>query len=59
MNGAYKYGYMLGRIDYIDAFNVDHWVHFCFMIMNNKGELGHCQYGNDEDSNQEPIQKTN
>lgn len=51
--GKFTYGFMLGRIDYTDAFETNHWVRFCFMIVNSKGELGHCQYGNDEDHNPE------
>jgi hypothetical protein len=49
----YMYGFMVGRIDYVDAFDTQHWVRFCFMIMNAKGEVGHCQYGNEEDNNPE------
>jgi hypothetical protein len=49
----FLYSYVVARIDYIDAFNVEHWKHFCFMIMNSNGELGHCESGNDEDNNPE------
>jgi len=54
-NAPYKgqFHYVIGRIDYVDAFNVSHWTHFCFVISTD-GELIHCQYGNDEDTNPEP-----
>ena len=55
IGGRYMYGFMLGRIDYVDAFDTQHWVRFCFMIMNAKGEVGHCQYGNEEDNNPEKL----
>jgi hypothetical protein len=48
-----KYNFILGRIDYVDAFSVRHWTHFCFFVKNSDGELGHCEYGNDQDSNPE------
>jgi hypothetical protein len=44
--------YVLGRIDYVDAFGAVHWTHFCFVISTG-GELAHCQYGNDDDNNPE------
>ena len=47
-------GVILGRIDYLDAFNARHYMRFCYFIANAKGELGHCKYGNDDDKNPEP-----
>jgi hypothetical protein len=49
----YRYSFILGRIDYIDAFKTKHWKRLCFFITNSHGEMGHCQYGNDEDENAE------
>lgn len=54
--GAPQYGffdYLIGRIDYKDAFDVAHWMKFCFVVTNAKGDLGICEAGNDEDSNPE------
>jgi hypothetical protein len=45
--------YIVGRIDYADAFGIQHWHKFCFFISNPKGELWHCKEGNDEDDNPE------
>jgi hypothetical protein len=53
----FTYTFILGRIDYIDAFRVQHWMRFCFMVTNASGELAHCQYGNDEDANPETPTK--
>ena len=50
---SFRYTFVLGRIDYNDAFGKSHWMRFCYMAMNSKGELGHCTYGNEEDSNPE------
>jgi hypothetical protein len=52
-DGNFRYSFILGRIDYTDAFGVRHWTHFCYFITNSKGELGHCKYGNDQDGNPE------
>ncbi len=59
--GHGMYDYLLGRIDYVDQFNVTHWIKFCFFVVNQRGELRSCQYGNDEDRNPEipASQKTN
>ena len=54
--GAPKDGffdYLVGRIDYNDAFGVAHWTKFCFVISNADGKLEVCQTGNDEDRNPE------
>jgi hypothetical protein len=45
--------YLIGRIDYTDAFNVPHWLKFCFFVANAKGEVWNCKEGNDEDNNPE------
>jgi hypothetical protein len=52
----FRYSYILGRVDFVDAFDTDHWMKFCFIVQNNKGELGNCQYGNYEDHNPEKSQ---
>src|SRR3984957_6961038 len=49
-DGFLVYSYILGRIDYIDVFGIPHWTHFCFYVLNAKGELGSCAYGNDKDN---------
>ncbi len=47
-----EYSSILGNITYIDAFNVHHWMHFCYVIRPS-GDLTHCPYGNEEDDNPE------
>lgn len=52
--------YLIGRIDYMDEFQITHWLKFCFFVANAKGDLWNCQEGNDEDHNPEiPPKKTN
>ncbi len=46
---------IIGRIDYIDAFNVRHWRTFCYYAFDEKGDLIHCLSGNDQDQNPEPA----
>jgi hypothetical protein len=53
-NGFFVYSYILGRIDYIDVFGAPHWTHFCFFVLNEKGELSPCDSGNDKDNFSEP-----
>jgi hypothetical protein len=43
------YQFLIGRVDYTDAFGVTHWMTFCFFIADSKGDLQYCQQGNDED----------
>jgi hypothetical protein len=50
---TFIYTFLIGRIDYRDVFNVNHWMRFCYMVTNARGELGHCTYGNDDDRNLE------
>ncbi len=57
--GAFQYSYVLGRIDYTDAFGVPHWTHFCFTVLSARGDLVYCEYGNDKDKNPEPAPKPN
>lgn len=45
--------YLIGRIDYVDAFHVRHWVKYCYFVMDARGTLWPCKYGNDEDDNTE------
>jgi hypothetical protein len=52
-NGSQNLGYMIGRIDYCDQFQVKHWLKFCFFVVNARGEIWACQEGNDEDRNPE------
>lgn len=47
------YSYLVGRIDYLDTFGIPHWLRFCYVIENGNGELRHCRYGNDGDTNPE------
>jgi hypothetical protein len=53
-SGFVVYSYIVGRIDYIDVFGTPHWTHFCFFVLNEKGELSPCEYGNDKDNFSEP-----
>lgn len=46
-------GQLIGRMDYVDAFGVPHWVKFCFSVANAKGDLWNCKEGNNEDNNPE------
>jgi hypothetical protein len=54
-NGTAYYDYLIGRIDYVDQFSVPHWMKFRFFVVNQRGELRACQYGNDEDRNPETL----
>ncbi len=45
--------YLIGRIDYRDAFGIPHWITFCFVIQDAGGNIGYCDDGNDEDQNPE------
>ncbi len=47
------YQFLIGRVDYTDAFRVQHWMTFCLFIADGKGDLQYCQQGNDEDRNPE------
>lgn len=47
------YQFLIGRVDYADAFQVQHWVTFCFFIADGKGKIQYCKYGNDTDRNPE------
>jgi len=47
------YDYLIGRIDYRDAFGIPHWMTFCFVIADAKGNIQYCETGNDEDRNLE------
>jgi hypothetical protein len=47
-----RYRFLIGRIDYKDAFSVSHWNTFCFFIDTN-GALRYCREGNEEDRNPE------
>ncbi|WP_156992148.1 COG1361 family protein [Paraburkholderia oxyphila] len=51
-----EYSFIVGRVDYLDAFNTRHWLRFCYFVSNDNGELRYCKSGNDEDSNPEPNQ---
>ena len=46
------YNFLIGRVDYTDAFSVKHWLTFCFYVETG-GDLRYCQYGNDKDRNLE------
>jgi len=49
-DGTYRF--LIGRIDYEDAFGVSHWSTFCFFI-DTGGQLRYCREGNDKDRNPE------
>ena len=49
----WTYNFLIGRIDYADAFGVAHWMTFCLFIADSSGNPQYCQYGNDEDRNPE------
>jgi hypothetical protein len=51
-NGS-VYQFLVGRIDYTDAFRVKHWMRFCFFISDASGNIQYCQEGNDKDRNPE------
>ena len=51
------FNYLIGRIDYVDAFRVAHWMKFCFVITDNQGKIDICQTGNDEDTAPEILPK--
>jgi hypothetical protein len=51
-----RYRFLVGRIDYKDAFSISHWSTFCFFV-DTGGALRYCREGNDEDRNPE-IQPT-
>jgi hypothetical protein len=51
--------YLIGRIDYTDAFGVSHWVKFCFFVADSQGTLWNCKQGTDEDTNPEGPAKQN
>jgi hypothetical protein len=55
-NGMYHY--LIGRIDYNDAFGVAHWMKFCVAIVDASGDIRNCECCNDEDRNPEvPLGK--
>lgn len=43
--------YLIGQINCTDTFNVQHWLKFCFFVVDAKGNLWNCREGNDEDRN--------
>lgn len=49
------YHFLYGRIDYTDAFSIKHWMKFCYIVNNSRGELVSCKEGNDEDHNPETL----
>ena len=49
------YSVLIGRIDYVDAFSIKHWMTFCYIVINSRGELMSCKEGNDEDRNPETL----
>jgi hypothetical protein len=44
---------IIGRIDYLEEFGVQHWLGFCFYTASASGDLESCQAGNDQDHNPE------
>jgi hypothetical protein len=55
-SGNAFYSFLIGRIDYVDAFSVKHWMTFCYIISNSRGELLNSKEGNDEDNNPETTE---
>jgi hypothetical protein len=51
--GDWRASYLVGRIDYRDIFEIHHWLTFCFAIVDVKGDLLNCKYGNNQDNNSE------
>jgi len=51
--------YLIGRVDYTDAFGIDHWMKFCFFVADSRGILWNCKEGNDEDRNPELPKNVN
>lgn len=47
--GSHAYTFVVGRIDYCDAFSIRHWKTSCFYVANARGDVWNCQEGNDED----------
>lgn len=47
-----RYRFLVGRIDYEDAFSISHWTTFCFYV-DTGGALRYCREGNEEDKNPE------
>jgi hypothetical protein len=47
------YQFLIGRVDYADAFRIQHWMTFCFFIADASGNIQYCQEGNNEDRNPE------
>src|ERR1700722_8307168 len=45
--------YLIGRIDYTDAFQVKHSLKFCYFVVDSQGNLWNCREGNDQDRNEE------
>jgi len=48
-----RVSYLIGRIDYADAFGIKHWMKFCFYVGEANGNLWNCHEGNEEDQNAE------
>jgi hypothetical protein len=51
------YSFFVGKIDYTDAFDIQHWITYCYVVYDAQGELKNCKYGNDEDRNSETPPK--
>lgn len=41
--------FLIGRVDYMDAFGYPHWRTYCLFVADEAGNLQYCQYGNDVD----------
>jgi hypothetical protein len=52
-SGGQLIHYLIGRINYVDQFQVAHWKRFCYFVVNNRGEIWNCREGNYEDKNPE------
>jgi len=47
--GLNYFTYIIGRVEYADTFGSQHWMKFCFYVVNDEGDIQNCPYGNDED----------
>ncbi len=52
-SGGMWVDYPIGRIDYTDAFGIEHWHSFCFFVADDQWALSNCKYGNNNDQNPE------
>jgi hypothetical protein len=49
------YDCLIGRIRYSDIFHKKHEISFCYVVQDEKGDLGACTSGNSDDANDESL----